>query len=113
MNPFSLQGQTALVTGANTGIGQAIAVAMAQAGADVIAAGRRDCDETLALMGSGRQMRLDFADPMAAPSAIDKRPCAKALPSTEQTSAASCSFAAMSATDWRAGSTISKPSRDR
>lgn len=66
MNPFSLQGQTALVTGANTGIGQAIAVAMAQAGADVIAAARRDCDETLALMGSGRQMRLDFADPMAA-----------------------------------------------
>lgn len=66
MNPFSLQGRTALVTGANTGIGQAIAVAMAQAGADVIAAGRRDCDETLALMGSGRAMRLDFADPMAA-----------------------------------------------
>ena len=31
MNPFSLQGQVALVTGANTGIGQAIAVAMAQA----------------------------------------------------------------------------------
>ena len=66
MNPFSLQGRTALVTGANTGIGQAIAVAMAQAGADVIAAGRRDCDETLTLMGSGRAMRLDFADPMAA-----------------------------------------------
>ncbi|MDN5569220.1 MAG: SDR family NAD(P)-dependent oxidoreductase, partial [Paracoccus sp. (in: a-proteobacteria)] len=66
MNPFSLEGRTALVTGANTGIGQAIAVAMAQAGADVIAAGRRDCDETLALMGSGRGMRLDFADPMAA-----------------------------------------------
>ncbi|RJE79017.1 2-dehydro-3-deoxy-D-gluconate 5-dehydrogenase KduD [Paracoccus sp. JM45] len=66
MNPFSLEGRTALVTGANTGIGQAIAVAMAQAGADVIASGRRDCDETLALMGSGRQMRLDFADPMAA-----------------------------------------------
>lgn len=66
MSPFSLEGRTALVTGANTGIGQAIAVAMAQAGADVIASGRRDCDETLALMGSGRQMRLDFADPMAA-----------------------------------------------
>jgi 2-deoxy-D-gluconate 3-dehydrogenase len=66
MTPFSLHGRTALVTGANTGIGQAIAVAMAQAGADVIASGRRDCDETLALMGSGRQMRLDFADPMAA-----------------------------------------------
>ena len=66
MSPFSLEGQTALVTGANTGIGQAIAVAMAQAGADVIAAGRRDCDETLALMGRGRGLLLDFSDPMAA-----------------------------------------------
>lgn len=35
MNAFSLEGQVALVTGANTGIGQAIAVAMAQAGAEV------------------------------------------------------------------------------
>ncbi|MDO5641044.1 MAG: 2-dehydro-3-deoxy-D-gluconate 5-dehydrogenase KduD [Paracoccus sp. (in: a-proteobacteria)] len=66
MSPFSLAGKTALVTGANTGIGQAIAVAMAQAGADVIAAGRRDCDETVALMGGGRALRLDFSDPMAA-----------------------------------------------
>ena len=66
MNPFSLDGQTALVTGANTGIGQAIAVALSEVGAEVIAAGRRDCDETLALMGRGRQMRLDFSDPMAA-----------------------------------------------
>ena len=68
MNPFSLEGRTALVTGANTGIGQAIAVAMAQAGAEVIAAGRRDCDETLALMGSGRALRLPLhsgrADPI-------------------------------------------------
>src|SRR5690606_22498859 len=66
VNPFSLAGQVALVTGANTGIGQAIAVAMAQAGAEVIAAGRSDCDETLALLGGGRRMRLDFGDPMAA-----------------------------------------------
>ncbi|WFE76817.1 2-dehydro-3-deoxy-D-gluconate 5-dehydrogenase KduD [Roseinatronobacter sp. S2] len=66
MTAFSLHGQTALVTGANTGIGQAIAVALAQAGADVIAAGRRDCDETLVRMGSGRALQLDFADPMAA-----------------------------------------------
>ncbi|WEF24825.1 2-dehydro-3-deoxy-D-gluconate 5-dehydrogenase KduD [Paracoccus sp. S3-43] len=71
MNPFSLDGKVALVTGANTGIGQAIAVAMAQAGAEVIAAGRRDCDETLALIGQvsenrGRALRLDFSDPMAA-----------------------------------------------
>lgn len=66
MSAFSLDGQVALVTGANTGIGQAVAVAMAQAGANVIAAGRRGCEETLSLMGSGRELRLDFADPMAA-----------------------------------------------
>ena len=65
MSVFSLAGQTALVTGANTGIGQAIAVAMAQAGAHVIAAGRSDCAETAALTG-GEALRLDFADPMAA-----------------------------------------------
>ena len=66
MSPFSLEGRTALVTGANTGIGQAIAVALAQAGAEVIAAGRRDCDKTLALMGAGRSLLLDLSDPMAA-----------------------------------------------
>ncbi len=66
MNAFSLEGQVALVTGANTGIGQAIAVAMAQAGAEVIAAGRSDCSETVSLMGSGRALQLDFVDPMAA-----------------------------------------------
>ncbi len=79
MNPFSLEGRTALVTGANTGIGQAIAVAMAGAGADVIASGRRDCDETLALMGqvsdkAGRSLTLDFADPMAARDVFADQP---------------------------------------
>ena len=34
--PFSLAGRVALVTGANAGIGQGIAVALAAAGADVM-----------------------------------------------------------------------------
>ncbi|WP_295864747.1 2-dehydro-3-deoxy-D-gluconate 5-dehydrogenase KduD [uncultured Xanthomonas sp.] len=38
-HPFSLEGKVALVTGANTGLGQGIAVALAQAGADIAAAG--------------------------------------------------------------------------
>ena len=38
-NPFSLEGKTALVTGANTGLGHGIAVALAQAGADIAVAG--------------------------------------------------------------------------
>ena len=67
---FSLSGQRALVTGANTGIGQAIAVALAQAGARVSCAGRRDCTETLeaiaAAGGHGDGVILDFADPLAA-----------------------------------------------
>ena len=67
MTPFSLHGRHALVTGANTGIGQAIAVALAQAGARVTLAARRDCAETLALIPAGaKAIRLDFADPMAA-----------------------------------------------
>ncbi len=66
MNPFSLDGQTALVTGANTGIGQAIAVAMGRAGAHVIAAGRSSCGETVAMIDSAEELTLDFADPMAA-----------------------------------------------
>lgn len=44
--PFDLTGRRALVTGANTGIGQAIAVALAEAGADIAVAGRSDPAET-------------------------------------------------------------------
>ncbi|MBV6319468.1 2-dehydro-3-deoxy-D-gluconate 5-dehydrogenase KduD [Duganella violaceipulchra] len=43
---FNLHGRTALVTGANTGLGQAIAVALAEAGADIVAAGRSAADDT-------------------------------------------------------------------
>ncbi len=37
---FDLTGKKALVTGANTGLGQAIAIGLAQAGADIVAVGR-------------------------------------------------------------------------
>ncbi|MBM6580691.1 2-dehydro-3-deoxy-D-gluconate 5-dehydrogenase KduD [Microvirga sp. BT689] len=43
---FDLTGKTAVVTGANTGLGQGIAVALAQAGAAIVAVGRSAMDET-------------------------------------------------------------------
>lgn len=66
---FSLTGRRALVTGANTGIGQAIALGLAQAGAEVVCAGRRPCDDTEALItaagGTASSVLVDFTDPMA------------------------------------------------
>lgn len=47
MNRFSLDGKRAFVTGANTGIGQAITVDLATHGCQVIAVGRSAMDETL------------------------------------------------------------------
>jgi 2-deoxy-D-gluconate 3-dehydrogenase len=60
---FDLSGKTALVTGANTGLGQAIAVALARAGADIVAAGRSAADGTRALVeGAGRRFLFVEAD---------------------------------------------------
>ena len=55
-NPFSLEGKIALVTGANTGLGQGIALALAAAGADIAGAGISPPTETEArvrAMGRG------------------------------------------------------------
>lgn len=54
MNLFSLEGKTALVTGASRGLGQAVAVALARAGADVACASskKEGTSETVASIES-------------------------------------------------------------
>ena len=56
---FNLAGKTALVTGANTGIGQAIAIALAEAGADIVVAGRSAAQETGASVAALGRRFLD------------------------------------------------------
>lgn len=50
LDMFSLKGKTVIVTGANTGLGQGMCVAYAEAGANVCGVARRSCDETKALV---------------------------------------------------------------
>lgn len=69
--PFGLDGRRALVTGASKGIGSAIAVGLAEAGADVVLWGRSEAslaDTAAACRAAGREVSLvlgDLSDPDA------------------------------------------------
>lgn len=61
--PFDLAGKVAVVTGANTGLGQAMAVALAAAGADIALVGRSEPAETEARIAKlGRKTAVVMAD---------------------------------------------------
>jgi 2-deoxy-D-gluconate 3-dehydrogenase len=60
---FDLSGKVAVVTGANTGIGQGLAIALAEAGADVALVGRTPAEETAdKVRSSGRRAAIVGAD---------------------------------------------------
>ena len=73
---FSLAGKRVLVTGANTGLGQAICLAVGRAGGAVIGVGRSSMDETAAAMketGAGFEpVSCDLADHAAAQAMLDE-----------------------------------------
>lgn len=63
MSLFSLEGRVAMVTGCNKGLGQAMAVALAEAGADIVAVNRRAADETRAgVEAAGRRFHAVEAE---------------------------------------------------
>lgn len=67
---FSLEGKTALVTGVSRGLGQAMAIALARAGADIVGVGLRGMGDTQALVeAEGRrtyEIRADLSQRNAA-----------------------------------------------
>lgn len=68
MDLFSLSGRTALVTGARTGIGRAIAVGLAEAGAKLVLLGRGDLsDVSDAVVAT---IDVDLTDPSAIEPAL-------------------------------------------
>ncbi|PDQ20304.1 2-deoxy-D-gluconate 3-dehydrogenase [Mesorhizobium sanjuanii] len=73
---FSLAGKRILVTGANTGIGQGIALSIARAGGAVVGVGRSAMDDTAAKVaaagGAFAAVAADLADPAAAASMLDR-----------------------------------------
>jgi 2-deoxy-D-gluconate 3-dehydrogenase len=77
MNAFALDGRTALVTGARDGIGRACALALADAGADLVLWGHHDnLDETASEVevrgAKVRTVVADLADPEVIRSAAER-----------------------------------------
>jgi 3-oxoacyl-[acyl-carrier protein] reductase len=73
--PFcSLEGKTALVTGASRGIGRAIAVELSRAGASVVVGYHSGADEAEAVAAetSGRAVQADVADPAQAKRLVEE-----------------------------------------
>jgi 3-oxoacyl-[acyl-carrier protein] reductase len=70
----SLEGRTALVTGASKGIGRAIATELSSAGAAVVLSYRTGADEAQALASQigGRAVQADVSDPASAQTLVEE-----------------------------------------
>lgn len=76
LSAFSLSGKTVMVTGANTGIGQGIALSIGRAGGRVIGVGRSPMEETASLMAAQGadfvEVRADLASAREAQAMFDR-----------------------------------------
>lgn len=72
LDQFRLDGRVALVTGASRGIGQGLAVALAQAGADIALLSRGDADQTRQRVeeAGGRVLGLECDLAVASPTTL-------------------------------------------
>lgn len=62
LHHFSLEGRKAIVTGGNSGLGQAFTVALARAGADVLVAGLVDDHGATARLVEAQGRRIEFVE---------------------------------------------------
>ncbi|MAW99410.1 MAG: 2-deoxy-D-gluconate 3-dehydrogenase [Sphingomonas sp.] len=69
---FDLTGKIAIVTGGNTGIGQAIAITMAEAGANIALVGRSDPVETLRKIEETGGKAVSINADLSSPAPIDR-----------------------------------------
>ncbi len=65
LSAFSLEGRTIVVTGANTGIGQGIALAIARAGGHVVGVARSPMEETAALVAKANGRLTPVSEDLA------------------------------------------------
>ncbi len=72
LDKFNLTGKVAVVTGANTGLGQGMCVALAQAGAKVCGVARRSCAETQALIEENGGEFLEIIADLGTTEPIDR-----------------------------------------
>jgi 2-dehydro-3-deoxy-D-gluconate 5-dehydrogenase len=76
LSQFDLSGKCAIVTGCNTGLGQGMAIALAQAGADIIGMNQSEPSQTQSqILGLGRRfldVRVDLKNTTDIPAAIEK-----------------------------------------